>query len=129
MYTRAEKSRFIKEREVVERGASFSYFVGAWNPPTVADTKRKFYDGFRKPIPGVYNTVIQELLVQQHIMRYNKNYIYDEVIAFYRANRAVAPFTVSQNPKDGELSRLEFPSKYLTVLYPTGVCARVRERV
>lgn len=50
-----------------------------WNPPTVADTKRKFYETFRKPVSGIYNNVIQELLVQQHIMRYNKKYQYDEV--------------------------------------------------
>ena len=50
-----------------------------WNPPTVADTKRKFYEAFRRPVAGIYNTVIQELLVQQHIMRYNRAYSYDAV--------------------------------------------------
>ncbi len=45
----------------------------------MADTKKRFYETFRKPIPGLYNNVIQELLVQQHIMRYNKKYQYDEV--------------------------------------------------
>ena len=45
----------------------------------MADTKKRFYETFRKPIPGLYNNVIQELLVQQHIMRYNKKYRYDEV--------------------------------------------------
>ncbi|CAL8472051.1 g11593 [Coccomyxa elongata] len=53
--------------------------AGDWNPPTVADTKRKFYEGFSRPIPGIYSNVIQELLVQHHIMRYNKSYSYDEV--------------------------------------------------
>lgn len=28
---------------------------------------------------AIYNTVIQELLVQQHIIRYNTKYEYDEV--------------------------------------------------
>ena len=50
-----------------------------WNPPTVADTKRKFYEAFRKPVPGLYNNIIQELLVQQHLMRFNRTYRYDEV--------------------------------------------------
>ena len=55
-------------------------YAGAdWSPPTVADTKKTFYETFRKPVPGLYNNVIQELLVQQHIMRYNKKYRYDEV--------------------------------------------------
>jgi hypothetical protein len=44
----------------------------------VADTKRKFYEGFSRPIPGIYSNVIQELLVQHHIMRFNKSYSYDE---------------------------------------------------
>lgn len=30
-------------------------------------------------MPSIYNTVIQELLVQQHLIRYNKKYQYDEV--------------------------------------------------
>ena len=55
------------------------YATADWAPPTVADTKKKFYETFRKPVPGLYNNVIQELLVQQHIMRYNKKYRYDEV--------------------------------------------------
>ena len=55
------------------------YASADWAPPTVADTKKKFYETFRKPVPGLYNNVIQELLVQQHIMRYNKKYRYDEV--------------------------------------------------
>ena len=45
----------------------------------MADTKRKFYEAFRKPVPGIYNNIIQELLVQQHLMRWNKKYTYDEV--------------------------------------------------
>ena len=50
-----------------------------WKPPTVADTKRRFYESFRRPVAGIYNNVIQELLVQQHIMRYNRKYSYDAV--------------------------------------------------
>ena len=50
-----------------------------WKPPTVADTKRRFYETFRRPVAGIYNNVIQELLVQQHIMRYNRKYSYDAV--------------------------------------------------
>lgn len=30
-------------------------------------------------MPGIYNNIIQELLVQQHLMRWNKKYTYDEV--------------------------------------------------
>ena len=42
-------------------------------------TKEKFYEGYKKPMPAVYNTVVQELLVQQHLIRHNKSYQYDEV--------------------------------------------------
>ena len=50
-----------------------------WNPPTIADTKQKFYKQFKTPINPIYNTVIQELLVQQHLMRWNINFKYDAV--------------------------------------------------
>ena len=56
--------------------------VESWSPPTVSDTKSAFYENFKKPIPPIYNTVIQELLVQQHLMRWNKNYQFDEVSCF-----------------------------------------------
>lgn len=49
--------------------------------PTVAETKGKFITTYRKPIPSIYSNVIQELLVQQHLMRYNTTYKYDPVFA------------------------------------------------
>jgi photosystem II biogenesis protein Psp29 len=49
--------------------------------PTVADTKNAFIKSYRKPIPSIYSNVIQELLVQQHLMRYNATYVYDPVFA------------------------------------------------
>jgi hypothetical protein len=45
----------------------------------VSATKEKFFTGYKKPMSAVYTTVVQELLVQQHLIRYNKNYQYDEV--------------------------------------------------
>lgn len=50
-------------------------------PPTVAETKRRFMEAYRKPIPAIYNTVVQEVLVQQHFVRYNVAYQYNEVFA------------------------------------------------
>ncbi|KAK9813879.1 hypothetical protein WJX73_003218 [Symbiochloris irregularis] len=55
--------------------------MAAGVPPPVSDTKSKFYTSYRKPLNAIYNTVIQELLVQQHIIRYNTKYQYDEVYA------------------------------------------------
>jgi photosystem II biogenesis protein Psp29 len=59
---------------VVKAAAGFA-------PPTVADTKAKFTQAYTKPIPALYNTVVQELLVQQHFIRYSVNYKYNAVYA------------------------------------------------
>ncbi|KAK4577451.1 hypothetical protein RGQ29_027810 [Quercus rubra] len=37
-------------------------------PPTVSETKLNFLNTYKRPIPTVYNTVLQELIVQQHLM-------------------------------------------------------------
>ncbi|KAI4383298.1 hypothetical protein MLD38_009154 [Melastoma candidum] len=50
-------------------------------PPTVAETKSNFLLAYKRPIPSIYNTVLQELLVQQHLTRYKKFYQYDPVFA------------------------------------------------
>ncbi|KAJ4847879.1 Protein THYLAKOID FORMATION 1, chloroplastic [Turnera subulata] len=47
--------------------------------PTVAETKFNFLKAYKKPIPSIYNTVLQELIVQQHLMRYKRTYSYDAV--------------------------------------------------
>lgn len=52
-----------------------------WAPPTVADTKKTFQESFDKPLPTIYSTVVLELLVQQHLFRWNKAYQYSEVTA------------------------------------------------
>lgn len=51
------------------------------SPPTVADAKLKFTTAFKKPLPAIYSTVVQELLVQQHLFRWNRQYQYSEVTA------------------------------------------------
>lgn len=52
-----------------------------WAPPSVADTKKAFLAKYNKPIPGIYSSVVNELIVQQHLIRYNIKYEYDEVFA------------------------------------------------
>ncbi|XP_042495888.1 protein THYLAKOID FORMATION1, chloroplastic-like [Macadamia integrifolia] len=49
--------------------------------PPVSETKLNFLKAYKRPIPGVYNTVLQELIVQQHLMRYKRTYRYDPVFA------------------------------------------------
>ncbi|XP_010924048.1 protein THYLAKOID FORMATION1, chloroplastic [Elaeis guineensis] len=50
-------------------------------PPTVSETKSNFLKSYRRPIPSIYNSVLQELLVQHHLMRYKRTYQYDPVFA------------------------------------------------
>ena len=50
-------------------------------PPTVSETKLNFLKAYKRPIPSIYNTVLQELIVQQHLMRYKRSYRYDAVFA------------------------------------------------
>ncbi|KAH0455083.1 hypothetical protein IEQ34_017007 [Dendrobium chrysotoxum] len=50
-------------------------------PPTVAETKYNFLKSYKRPIPSIYNNVLQELLVQQHLLRYKRTYQYDAVFA------------------------------------------------
>nr|XP_043640276.1 protein THYLAKOID FORMATION1, chloroplastic [Erigeron canadensis] len=49
--------------------------------PPVSETKLKFLTAYKRPIPSIYNSVLQELIVQQHLMRYKKTYRYDPVFA------------------------------------------------
>ncbi|XWS54256.1 hypothetical protein CRYUN_Cryun10bG0075400 [Craigia yunnanensis] len=51
----------------------------ATDVPTVSETKSDFLKAYKRPIPSVYNTVLQELIVQQHLMRYKRTYRYDAV--------------------------------------------------
>jgi hypothetical protein len=58
---------------------ALAYLPAAFAPPTVAETKRNFIEAYTRPIPAIYNTVLQELLVQQHFIRYGINYQYNAV--------------------------------------------------
>lgn len=59
--------------------------AAAFAPPTVSDTKAKFLKSYTRPVPAIYNTVVQELLVQQHFIRYGVNYQYNAVGATDRS--------------------------------------------
>ncbi|KAL1560715.1 Protein THYLAKOID FORMATION 1, chloroplastic [Salvia divinorum] len=62
-------------------GVAVHCMSSAADPPTVAETKLNFLKAYKRPIPSIYNTVLQELIVQQHLMRYKKSYRYDPVFA------------------------------------------------
>ena len=48
---------------------------------TVADSKRRFYSGYRRVIPGLYRRVIDELLVELHLLRHQKGFRPDALFA------------------------------------------------
>ncbi|KEH39038.1 putative protein Thf1 [Medicago truncatula] len=49
--------------------------------PSVSETKLNFLKAYKRPIPSIYNNVLQELIVQHHLMRYKTSYQYDSVFA------------------------------------------------
>ena len=53
--------------------------AAAFAPPTVSDTKAAFYAAYPKPLPALYTPVVQELLVQHHLVKFNVAYQYDQV--------------------------------------------------
>lgn len=69
------------QRRAAGRQLAVSVRAEAASPPTVADAKAKFVDAFKKPLPAIYSTIVQELLVQQHLFRWNRQYQYSEVTA------------------------------------------------
>lgn len=99
----------------------------AWNPPTVSDTKRAFYESFKKPIPPIYNTVILELLVQQHLLRWNFTYQYDEVnVCKFTWLAQLLACTARQTCN---LSALQMSCTHCSMAAVTGVCTWLCERV
>jgi photosystem II biogenesis protein Psp29 len=48
---------------------------------TVADTKQDFYREFSKPINSVYRKVLDELMVELHLLTVNQTFAYDSIFA------------------------------------------------
>lgn len=48
---------------------------------TVSDTKKDFYLAFPKPVNSVYRRVIDELLVEVHLLKVNQTFVYDSIFA------------------------------------------------
>ncbi|MCM1983842.1 photosystem II biogenesis protein Psp29 [Lyngbya confervoides] len=49
--------------------------------PTVSDTKRAFYSRHTRPVNSVYRRVVEELLVEMHLLRVNADFRYDAIYA------------------------------------------------
>ena len=48
---------------------------------TVSDTKKDFYLAFPKPVNQVYRRVVDELLVEVHLLKVNQTFVYDAIFA------------------------------------------------
>jgi photosystem II biogenesis protein Psp29 len=68
------------------------------NPPTVSDTKRSFHHAFPKPAHPVYRRIIDELLVETHLVRVNQNFRYDPIFALGLVT-SFDRFTVGYRPE------------------------------
>ncbi len=51
------------------------------NVRTVSDTKRAFYSAFARPVTSVYRRVVEELMVELHLLVVNADFRYDPVFA------------------------------------------------
>ncbi len=51
------------------------------NVRTVSDTKRAFYSAFHRPIVSVYRRVIEELMVEMHLLSVSDDFVYDPLYA------------------------------------------------
>lgn len=51
------------------------------NIRTVSDTKKAFYNSHTRPINSIYNRVVEELLVEMHLISVNANYSYNPFYA------------------------------------------------
>lgn len=51
------------------------------NVRTVSDTKRAFHNAFSRPIASVYRRVIEELMVEMHLLSVSTDFVYDPIYA------------------------------------------------
>ena len=51
------------------------------NVRTVSDTKRAFYDNFDRPVTSVYRRVVEELMVEMHLLSVSGDFVYDPIYA------------------------------------------------
>ncbi|MGD1804726.1 photosystem II biogenesis protein Psp29 [Dapis sp. BLCC M126] len=91
------------------------------NIRTVSDTKKAFYNFHTRPINSIYNRVVEELLVEMHLISVNTNYSYNP---FYALGVVTAfdRFMQGYSPEQDKISifnaliqaQEEDPNKYRT---------------
>ncbi|MEE3715356.1 photosystem II biogenesis protein Psp29 [Tumidithrix elongata RA019] len=65
---------------------------------TVSDTKRDFYRGFPKPVNSIYRRVIDELLVEIHLLIVSQPFAYDSIFGLGVVT-SFDRFTVGYSPE------------------------------
>eukprot|EP00243_Klebsormidium_subtile_P003921 TRINITY_DN17571_c0_g1_i1.p1 TRINITY_DN17571_c0_g1~~TRINITY_DN17571_c0_g1_i1.p1 ORF type:complete len:316 (+),score=112.35 TRINITY_DN17571_c0_g1_i1:215-1162(+) len=75
------KAGCMRRVQATRPGVVAQAAAGELDVPTVADTKAAFLAAYKKPIPSIYNNVLQELLVLHHFVRFNSDYKYDPIFA------------------------------------------------
>jgi len=68
------------------------------NVRTVSDTKRDFLNAFTKPIVSIYRRIIDELLVESHLLVVNQTFAFDPIFALGLVT-AFDRFTVGYQPE------------------------------
>ena len=91
------------------------------NIRTISDSKKAFYNLHTRPINSIYNRVVEELLVEMHLISVNDNYNYDP---FYALGVVTAfdRFMQGYSPEEDKISiynaliqaQEEDPNKYRT---------------
>lgn len=51
------------------------------NLPTLSDTKRAFYAAHTRPISSIYRRVLEEMMVEMHLLGVNASFTYDSIYA------------------------------------------------
>ena len=62
-----------------KRRASCLPALSATTPNTVADTKKRFYEVYPRPLPALYRNIVLELQVQHHLIKFQSKHQYDKV--------------------------------------------------
>jgi photosystem II biogenesis protein Psp29 len=59
----------------------FKKCVKVSNLSTVSDSKRKFYERHDRPVNSIFRRVVEELLVEMHLLSVNEGFKYDAIYA------------------------------------------------
>ena len=77
----AQKVRLSSHRPASRCGAILKLEDQVNNNRTVSDTKRTFYTIHTRPINSIYRRVVEELMVEMHLLSVNVDFRYDPIYA------------------------------------------------